>query len=48
MENLNTNELQYKPVIMEVFKEFRATGNFDRLRKEYFSEIIAQVTKSLS
>jgi hypothetical protein len=40
MESTNITE---SSLIADIVKEFKATGNFDQLRKEYYSEITSQV-----
>ncbi len=35
-------------LIADIVKEFKATGNFDQLRKEYYSEITSQVSTKLN
>jgi hypothetical protein len=40
------NYLSEKSLIADIVKEFKATGNFDKLRKEFHSEIASQVKTS--
>lgn len=40
---MESNQKVVQALIQDVFKEFKASGNFDRLRKEYFAEITSQV-----
>ena len=41
--NSVAKEKAVKSLIDDVFKEFKASGDFDRLRKEYFVEITSMV-----
>jgi hypothetical protein len=36
-------ESSVKTYVLDVVKEFKSNGNFDKFRKECFNEIIAQV-----
>lgn len=43
-----SKEKAVKSLIDDVFKEFKASGDFDRLRKEYFVEITSLVRQNSS
>lgn len=42
--NVTPKDKAIKSLIDDVFKDFKASGDFDRLRKEYFVEITSLVS----